>query len=96
MTTYQAWEVTGSRTFRLSDREMVDPAPHQVRLRVEYCGICHTDVLAAEGLRAHAAEPIVPGHEIIGVIDAVGPGVTRWHVGERVGVGFLAGPRRSG
>ncbi|MGV9249062.1 alcohol dehydrogenase [Streptomyces sp. NPDC003710] len=91
MTTYRAFEVTGNRTFRLVDRELADPAPNQVRLRVEYCGICHSDVLAVEGLRAHPEEPMVPGHEIIGVIDAVGPGVTAWHVGQRVGVGFLAG-----
>ncbi|MCF3129216.1 alcohol dehydrogenase catalytic domain-containing protein [Streptomyces olivochromogenes] len=91
MTTYRAWEVTGSRNFRLVDRELVDPEPHQVRLKVEYCGVCHSDVLAAEGLRADPEQPIVPGHEIIGVIDAVGARVTAWHVGERVGVGFLAG-----
>ncbi|MEU6370573.1 alcohol dehydrogenase [Streptomyces sp. NPDC046931] len=91
MTTYRAFEVTGNRTFRLVDRELADPAPNQVRLRVEYCGVCHSDVLAAEGRRAHPEQPLVPGHEIVGVIDAVGPGVTAWHVGERVGVGFLAG-----
>ncbi|MCZ0984536.1 alcohol dehydrogenase catalytic domain-containing protein [Streptomyces diastatochromogenes] len=91
MTTYRAWEVTGNRTFRLVDREVRDPEPHQVRLRVQYCGICHTDVLAAEGLRARADQPVIPGHEIVGVIDAVGPGITDWHRGERVGVGFLAG-----
>ncbi|MEU6089786.1 alcohol dehydrogenase [Streptomyces sp. NPDC047085] len=91
MTTYKAWEVTGSRNFRFVDRELVDPEPHQVRLRVEYCGVCHSDVLAAEGLRADPEQPIVPGHEVVGVIDAVGAGVTAWQVGERVGVGFLAG-----
>jgi propanol-preferring alcohol dehydrogenase len=91
MTTYRAWEVTGSRNFRLAERELVDPEPHHVRLKVEYCGVCHTDVLAAEGLRADPERPIVPGHEVIGVIDAVGAGVTAWRVGERVGVGFLAG-----
>ncbi|MBM9508916.1 alcohol dehydrogenase [Actinacidiphila acididurans] len=92
MATYRAVEVTGARDFRLVDREPVDPAPNQVRLRVEYCGICHTDILAAEGgLRSNPEQPLVPGHEIVGVIDAVGPGVGSWQVGERVGVGFLAG-----
>ncbi|PIB07627.1 MULTISPECIES: alcohol dehydrogenase [Streptomyces] len=91
MTTYKAWEVTGIREFRPVDRELVDPEPHQVRLNVEYCGVCHSDVLAVEGLRADSGQPVVPGHEIIGVIDAVGPGVAAWRVGERVGVGFLAG-----
>ncbi|MFF4901403.1 alcohol dehydrogenase catalytic domain-containing protein [Streptomyces sp. NPDC001068] len=91
MTAYKAWEVTGSRNFRLVERELAAPEPNQVRLRVEYCGVCHTDALAVEGLRAAPGEPIVPGHEIVGVIDAVGAGVTAWQVGERVGVGFLAG-----
>ncbi|ATL81293.1 alcohol dehydrogenase [Streptomyces malaysiensis subsp. malaysiensis] len=91
MATYRAFEVTGTRHFRLVDRELVDPAPNQVRVRVEYCGICHTDVLAAEGLRMDPERPVVPGHEIVGVIDAVGPGVGTWRIGERVGVGFLAG-----
>jgi propanol-preferring alcohol dehydrogenase len=89
--TYRAVEVTGSHNFRLVDRPLTDPVPGHVRLRVEYCGVCHTDVLAAEGLRAHPEKPVVPGHEIVGVIDAVGAGVTAWSVGERVGVGFLAG-----
>ncbi|MGW3917133.1 alcohol dehydrogenase catalytic domain-containing protein [Streptomyces sp. NPDC005070] len=63
-----------------------------MRLRVEACGVCHTDVLAVEGLRADPSSPIVPGHEIVGVIDAVGAGVTAWRSGDRVGVGFLNGP----
>lgn len=91
MDTYRAVEVTGSQDFRLVDRELADPAPNQVRVRVEFCGICHTDVLAAEGMRADPTRPIVPGHEIVGVIDAVGPGVRAWRTGERVGIGFLAG-----
>lgn len=91
MATYRAFEVTGSRQFRLVDRELTEPAPGHVRLRVEYCGVCHSDVLAVEGMRAHSEQPIVPGHEIVGVVDAVGPGVTAWSVGERVGVGYLAG-----
>lgn len=91
MDTYRALEVTGSHDFRFVERDLLDPEPNHVRLRVESCGVCHTDVLAAEGLRARPDQPIVPGHEIVGVIDAVGPGVTAWSVGERVGVGFLAG-----
>jgi propanol-preferring alcohol dehydrogenase len=91
MSTYRAFEVTGSRNFALVERELVEPLPGQVRIRVEACGVCHTDVLAVEGLRADPFAPIVPGHEIVGVIDAVGAGVNAWRVGERVGVGFLAG-----
>jgi propanol-preferring alcohol dehydrogenase len=69
---------------------MTDPAESHVRIRVEACGVCHTD---AVGLHPHpATEPgIVPGHEVVGTIDAVGGGVRRWKVGDRVGVGFLAG-----
>ncbi|MFF2328646.1 MULTISPECIES: alcohol dehydrogenase catalytic domain-containing protein [unclassified Streptomyces] len=67
------------------------PQPGFVRLRVEACGVCHSDVLAVEGLRADPSAPIVPGHEIVGVIEEVGPEVHTWQVGERVGVGFLAG-----
>jgi propanol-preferring alcohol dehydrogenase len=91
MATYRAVEVTGAHDFRLVEREVVEPAANHVRVRVEFCGVCHTDVLAAEGMRADPRRPVVPGHEIVGVIDALGPGVRGWRVGERVGVGFLAG-----
>ncbi|MCI2418232.1 alcohol dehydrogenase catalytic domain-containing protein [Saccharopolyspora sp. K220] len=91
MSTFRAFEVTGSRQFKLVERELRTPLPGQVRLKVESCGICHTDVLAAEGLRADPSQPLVPGHEIVGVIDAVGEGVTTWQLGDRVGVGFLGG-----
>jgi propanol-preferring alcohol dehydrogenase len=53
--------------------------------------VCRTDVLAAEGMRADPEAPIVPGHETVGVVDAVGAGVRAWQVGDRVGVGFLGG-----
>lgn len=91
MSTYRAFEVTGVREFSLVDRELTEPLPGQVRLRVEACGVCHSDALAGEGLRADPSQPIVPGHEVVGVIDAVGAGVSAWQVGERVGVGFLGG-----
>lgn len=91
MSTYRAFEATGTHNLRLVERELIDPAPGHVRLRVEACGVCHTDVLAVEGLRADPSSPIVPGHEIVGVVDAVGTGVTAWRPGDRVGVGFLNG-----
>ena len=91
MSTYRAFQVTGSRNFELVTRDVTAPPVGQVRIRVETCGVCHSDVLAAEGLRADPSQPIVPGHEIVGVIEAVGDGVTAWHVGDRVGVGYLAG-----
>jgi propanol-preferring alcohol dehydrogenase len=93
MTSYRAVEVTGRRQFALVERERQEPAAGHVRLHVEACGICHTDVLAVEGMRADPDRPVVPGHEIVGTIEAVGAGVPeRWRVGDRVGVGFLGGP----
>ncbi|MDX6241086.1 MAG: alcohol dehydrogenase, propanol-preferring [Kribbellaceae bacterium] len=91
MSTYRAFEVTGPREFSLVEREIGEPPPGQVRLRVESCGVCHSDVFAVEGLRADPSQPIVPGHEIVGVIDAIGDGVTAWQAGDRVGVGYLGG-----
>jgi propanol-preferring alcohol dehydrogenase len=91
MSTYRAFEVTGSRKFELVERETPEPPLGHVRLRVEACGVCHSDLLAVEGMRPDPSSPVVPGHEIVGVIDAVGPGVTTWRVGERVGVGYLNG-----
>jgi propanol-preferring alcohol dehydrogenase len=91
MTAYRAYQVTGSRQFELVDREKAAPGPGQVGINVLSCGVCHTDFLAAEGMLRDPSTPIVPGHEIVGVIDAIGEGVTAWQPGERVGVGYLAG-----
>ncbi|MEU0795256.1 alcohol dehydrogenase catalytic domain-containing protein [Amycolatopsis sp. NPDC005961] len=88
---YRAFEVTGTRQFTLVERELRDPLPGEVRLRVDACGVCHSDTLAVEGLRADPAVPVVPGHELVGVVDAAGPGVTAWAAGDRVGVGYLNG-----
>ncbi|MEU3186669.1 alcohol dehydrogenase catalytic domain-containing protein [Streptomyces sp. NPDC006923] len=84
-------QVTGARNFSLVERELVDPGRGQVRIRVEACGVCYSDGLGVEGLRADPSTPVVPGHEIVGVIDAVGEAISNWKVGDRVGVGFLAG-----
>jgi propanol-preferring alcohol dehydrogenase len=92
VTTYRAWQVTGEREFSLVERELVEPAPGQVRIRVLACGVCHSDMVAAQGLLRDPSVPIVPGHEIVGVVDAVGAGVRRRQVGETVGVGYLGGP----
>lgn len=91
MTTYRAYQVTGQRHFELVDRELVAPAPGQVRLRVLTCGVCHSDSLGVEGQRPNPERPIVPGHEVVGVVDAVGEGVSAWSVGDRAGLGFLGG-----
>ncbi|WP_446039063.1 alcohol dehydrogenase catalytic domain-containing protein [Streptomyces sp. SID1121] len=61
-----------------------------MRLRVEACGVCHTDIFSIQP-HPETEQGRVPGHEVVGIIDAVGEGVTQWAVGERVGVGFLAG-----
>ena len=91
MTTYRAIEVTGQRQFELVERELLEPEPGRVRLRVQTCGVCHSDFIAVEGMRPDPQQPVVPGHEVVGVIDAVGDGVVGWSVGDRVGVGFLGG-----
>lgn len=89
--TYRAYQVTGQRTFELVDRELTEPGYGRVRVRVQSCGVCHSDVLAVEGQRPDPTSPVVPGHEIVGVVDAVGGGVTAWKAGDRVGMGFLGG-----
>jgi alcohol dehydrogenase, propanol-preferring len=91
MATYRAFEVTGQRQFALRERDVREPAEGHVRIRTLACGVCHSDVLAVEGQRADPARPVVPGHEVVGIIDAVGYGVRDWHIGQLVGVGFLGG-----
>lgn len=92
MKTYRAYQVTGQQNFAMVERELLDPSEGQVRIRTLACGVCHSDMLAIEGQRADPTQPIVPGHEVVGIIDAVGQGVDdRWCVGDRVGLGFLGG-----
>ena len=91
MSTYRAYQVTGQRQFELVERDVLAPSPGHVRVRVYSCGVCHSDVLAVEGQRADPQRPVVPGHEIVGVVDAVGDGVSSWVPGDRVGLGFLGG-----
>src|SRR5271163_404723 len=78
-------------TFELVERNIPEPARNQVRIKVEACGICHSDVLVKEGLWPGIQYPRVPGHEIGGRIDAVGADVTQWKLGQRVGVGWHGG-----
>lgn len=91
MATYRAYQVTGQRQFELVERELVPPSFGQVRVRVRSCGVCHSDVLAVEGQRSAPELPVVPGHEIVGVVDAIGDGVHAFKPGDRVGLGFLGG-----
>jgi alcohol dehydrogenase len=73
------------------ERDLPDPGVGEIRLRVEACGVCHSDVLTVEGLFPGIQYPRIPGHEVIGVVDALGSGVTGWSVGERAGVGWFGG-----
>lgn len=75
----------------LVQRELPEPGCCEVRVRVEACGVCHSDSLTIEGQMPGITFPRVPGHEIAGRIDAVGDGVAPWEVGQRVGVGWFGG-----
>ena len=77
--------------FELVDREIPGPGPRQVRVKVEACGVCHSDVFVKDGLWPGIQYPRVPGHEIAGRIDALGSDVTQWKREQRVGVGWHGG-----
>lgn len=77
--------------FEMVERAIPEPQRGQVRIKVEGCGICHSDALVKEGYWPEIAYPRVPGHEIAGRIDAIGADVTKWKSGERVGVGWHGG-----
>src|SRR3974390_1248855 len=73
------------------EREIPEPGPGAVRIKVQACGICHSDTVTKDGLFPGISYPRVPGHEAAGVIDGGGPGVKDWRGGERVGVGWDGG-----
>ena len=77
--------------FELVELEIPEPAAEQVRIKVEACGICHSDSLTREGTYPGIQYPRVPGHEVAGIVDAVGAGVVGWTEGQRVGVGWHGG-----
>ena len=77
--------------FQIVEREVPEPGPGQVRIKVQACGVCHSDVLTKEGLWPGIEYPRVPGHEVAGVVDEVGAGVSEWKKGQRVGVGWHGG-----
>src|SRR3954469_20222535 len=89
--TYRAAQVTKPGKLELVERELIAPGPGQVRIRVDACGICHSDSLTVENQWPGLSYPRVPGHEIAGVIDAVGDAVAEWKTGQRVGVGWNGG-----
>jgi D-arabinose 1-dehydrogenase-like Zn-dependent alcohol dehydrogenase len=77
--------------FEIIERKIPEPGVGQVRVRIDACGICHSDCMTKEGIWPGIEYPRVPGHEIAGVIDAIGPGVAGWKEGQRVGVGWHGG-----
>ena len=77
--------------FQIVEREIPKPGAGQVRIKVQACGICHSDVLTKEGVWPGIQYPRVPGHEVAGIIDELGAGVTGWTVGQRAGVGWHGG-----
>src|SRR5689334_6688984 len=77
--------------FQLVEREVPRAGRRQVRIKVQACGICHSDALVKEGGWPGLVYPRVPGHEVAGVVDEVGPDVTEWKKGQRVGVGWHGG-----
>ena len=77
--------------WELVERDIPEPAAGQVRVKVQACGVCHSDMFVKEGHWPGLQFPRIPGHEIAGLIDAVGPRVSAWNKGQRVGVGWYGG-----
>src|SRR5271169_2169122 len=77
--------------FELVEREIPEPGAGFVRLKVQACGVCHSDRYVKENSRPGITYPRIPGHEVAGVVDAIGEGVAAWKVGQRVGVGWHGG-----
>ena len=75
----------------LVERDIPVPGEGAVRLKVQACGICHSDSMAKEGSYPGIKYPLIPGHEVAGIVDAIGAGVAQWKVGDRVGVGWHGG-----
>jgi D-arabinose 1-dehydrogenase-like Zn-dependent alcohol dehydrogenase len=91
-TTYRAVQVPEpGADFEIVEREKPSPGRGEALVRVHACGICHSDSFAKEGGFPGVSHPLVPGHEIAGVIEALGEGVEDWETGQRVGVGWFGG-----
>ena len=87
----RAFQVTRAGVLESVEREIPEPDRGYVRIKVQACGICHSDSLTKEGYWAGIQYPRIPGHEVAGVIDAVGSDVPGWKVGQRVGIGWHGG-----
>ena len=77
--------------FVAEERDIPVPGPEEMRIRVQACGVCHSDVVTVKGLLPSVQYPRVPGHEVIGVVDSIGECVHGWSVGARAGVGWFGG-----
>src|SRR6187401_3453993 len=77
--------------FEVVERPIPDPPPATVRIKVQACGVCHSDALTKDGAWPGIQFPRVPGHEVAGIVDELGPGVSEWATGQRVGVGWHGG-----
>ena len=91
----RAWQVVtpgpiADRPLRLVELDLPVPGPGQVRVRVSTCGVCRTDLHIAEGDLPVHRRHVVPGHEVVGRVDALGPDTARFALGDRVGVAWLA------
>src|ERR1700761_6857456 len=85
-------QVSGAKgSLEIVERPIPEPGPGTVRIKVRACGICHSDSIVKEGLLPNIQYPRVPGHEVSGVIDAIGSGADWWKVGQAVGVGWNGG-----
>jgi propanol-preferring alcohol dehydrogenase len=92
----EAWVVerpgpAAGRPLRLTERPVPEPGPGQLRVRVRCCGVCRTDLHLAEGDLPPRRPGVVPGHEVVGTVEALGPGAAGFGIGDRVGVAWLAG-----
>ena len=77
--------------FQIAEREIPKPRPGQVLIKVQACGVCHSDALVVEGEWPGVEYPRIPGHEVVGIVEEIGAGVTTWKKGQRVGVGWHGG-----
>jgi D-arabinose 1-dehydrogenase-like Zn-dependent alcohol dehydrogenase len=92
VTTMKAAQIPKSGAeFQIVEREIPEPGAGHVRIKVQACGVCHSDSLTVEGAWPGIQYPRIPGHEVAGIIDEVGAGVSAWEKGQRVGVGWHGG-----
>jgi len=92
MTTMRAAQISRpGAPFEIVEVPIPEPSPGTVRIKVNACGVCHSDAMVKDGLMSGIQYPRIPGHEVAGVIDKVGPGVTAWSTGQHVGVGWSGG-----